>query len=59
MTDTPEDIVRALASTDPPVSSDGECMMCRFILMYHRDTSRHGVGCEWRRAVEWVEANPK
>jgi hypothetical protein len=59
MTDTPEDIVRALAKQDPKtfvMSSRGpgygywRCTLCK---------DEHTADCPWRRAVEWVEANPK
>jgi hypothetical protein len=61
MTDTPEDIVRALATKEAPVSEvTGECDYCgEYVGSFEPRLGRHGASCPWRRAVEWVEANPK
>jgi hypothetical protein len=60
MTDTADDIVRALATRDPMTGADyvPQCALCG-VGGWHVNAEDHERDCEWRRAVEWVEANPK
>jgi hypothetical protein len=61
VTDTAEDIVRALADGCPLTLVDyGSRDACAFCgVDSWESVDKHAPGCEWRRAVEWVEANPK
>jgi hypothetical protein len=57
MTDTPEDIVRALGGLKHAPDSEGWCAFCS--APCDKPHWEHEIDCPWRRAVEWVEANPK
>jgi hypothetical protein len=64
VTDTAEDIVRALARSGPPMRKTDSGESCAFRLCSARSMGRYGRkaharNCEYLRAVEWVEANPK
>jgi hypothetical protein len=59
MSDTAEDIVRALAKRMPTAEIDFAtregCALCG---SESGNPDDHDVACEWRRAIEWMEKQP-